>query len=46
MKTFAAAVYLAVWECLAHIIRMIDFSGLTRSQHLLKAVKYVAWHNK
>ena len=34
-------------HCLAHLIKIIDFAGLTtRSEHLLKAVTYVTWHNK
>ena len=33
---------LHIWDCLAHIIKIIEFAGLTtRLKHLLNVVTYV-----
>ena len=47
MKIFDAHGYLTFWHCLANAIKNHTFASLTSgSEHLLKYVTYVTWHNE
>ena len=46
MKIFAISEYLTFLDCLAYIQNNRVDSLTPGSEHLLKAVTYVTWHNK
>ena len=47
MKIFDARDILHFWHCLANAIKNHTFANLTSgSEHLLKYITYVTWHNE
>ena len=47
MKIFDSRGHLTFWHCLANAIKNHTFASLTSgSEHLLKYVTYITWHNE